>query len=270
MGFLVICQAQQTQMYGRNPDPSKAKAISRCLQGSQDSTFNILIKAWKNTKQPHRLFDYFFLYALLNILQNRHFIIPKSTEDQHLPSFSQFIPLSHCCNQFQDIIASHCSKLLSPQFRKHSVLDQDSSDKTSQVLCSFQAYCSHSIKLHLCSYLHSIYQPCIQKWSFPDPQILTCSFLYKVIQKIKHNPSISTHKANNTMVLDTHRGFDPSCSGGGHFEVKVCKGERMSRPTVWAKVGGLVGGGAAGRKGTHRRQLAGDGASWRQHFYIWL
>lgn len=56
MGFLAIFQAQQTQMYGRNPDLSEAKAISRCLQGSQDSTFNILIKAWKNTKQPHRLF----------------------------------------------------------------------------------------------------------------------------------------------------------------------------------------------------------------------
>lgn len=35
-------------------------------------------------------------------------------------------------------------------------------------------------------------------------------------------------------------------------------------------MGGLVVDGVVGRKGTHGRQLAGDGASWRQHFYIWL
>ena len=36
------------------------------------------------------------------------------------------------------------------------------------------------------------------------------------------------HQANNTIDLDRLGGFDLSYRAGGHSEVKVCEGERMS------------------------------------------
>lgn len=109
----------------------RGKIVSHRLQDSQDSTFNILVKDWKNTKQPHRCS---IVNVLLNILQNRHFIIPKITKAQYLPCFSQSIPLPHWYRTLQQCVLQNCHH---HSLEKYSVPDQNSSDKISWVLCSF-------------------------------------------------------------------------------------------------------------------------------------
>lgn len=78
------------------------------------------------------------------------------------------------------------------------------------------------------------------------------------------------HQAHTTIDLDRLGGFALSYRGGGHLEGKVCKGERMSSHSPARQRSEGSEERATRRKGAHRRRFAGDGDSWRQHFYIWL